>query len=318
MDTPIENDNSLLKRYLALKLLRENIYFTQPNKYNAADFMGDFPGRLKTVAGLFEDVPTSLAVISRNTETRKAQVRRAIEKIKNTKEAKSEIGKQMLSNSLSMGLGGIPASFLLSSAIRLMGFRGLRGPGGKLRLPFSPVKTTKRIFNNEHAHRKKFTHGVINDTATGAILGAASGTAVPFLAGKTKLPDAALEDAARVIEAQPYLSSFPVADLLSVTRRNNTEKNDFILSNLKNGLLGVGLGGALGGITGAAAPLVDAPRSLWSAFSGKRGAPVNVIKKDFLNMLRNTPKAIKRTALPMAAVGGVLGSITQGLGPHEA
>jgi hypothetical protein len=319
MGSSLENDNNLLKRYLALKLLRENIYFTQPNKYNAFDFLDDFPGKLKTTAGLFNEVPPALAIISQNPEIRKAQIREALHKIRNAKEAKSEVKSQVLHNMLTMGLGGIPMSVLLSSAIQLMGFRGMKGLGGKLRLPFDPARKIKSLLDNKKMERSTFLNNTMNDAATGLILGSAAGAAVPLLSNNAKLPDSVLEDAARAMQAQPYISSFPVSDVLSVVKQKKEKQDNELVHRLKNSVIGAGLGGAAGATAGALSPLTETPKALWSVFrgAGANHSVSNLIKKEFGGIAKGVPKNMKRTAIPMAAIGGLLGSLTKGLRINE-
>lgn len=318
MDSPL-TDNQLLQRYIALKLLRENIHYTKPNTYNAVDFMDDFPGNMRTSVGLFNDVPPSLAIISRDPEERKKQIRDAIIKIKSTKESKSELGRQILDNSLKMGIGSAPISFLLSSAIQLMGFRGIRGNLGKLRLPFAPVRTTKNILRSPIA-RKEFLSNAVNDAAVGALLGIGTGAAVPLLSRKSKLPDEALNDAAKVIQEHPYVSSFPVADMLSVMKTNESDEKHPTVSRLQNTALGAGAGAALGAATGAVSPLLETPKVLWSALRnfGPRPIALHAIKSDMEDIVRySIPRNVKRTAIPMAVAGAALGAITNKLKNNE-
>jgi hypothetical protein len=312
-------DKQLLQRYLALKLLRENIHYSEPNKYNALDFMDDFPGNLRTSVGLFNDVPPSLAIISRDAEKRKEQIRSAIIKIKNAKESKSELGRQMLDNSLKMGLGSAPISFLLSSAIQLMGFRGVRTAGGKLRLPFAPLRATKNILRNPIA-RKDFLRSATNDAAIGALLGVGSGAAVPLLSRKSELSEEALNDAAKVMQERPYISSFPVADVLSVMKRDEFADKHPALDKAKNIALGGGIGGALGAAAGATAPWLQTPGILWSAIrnSGLTRGAAGTIKSEIGNIAKHQmPLNAKKTAVPMALAGAALGALTKSLKNNE-
>lgn len=318
MDSSL-TDKQLLQRYIALKLLRENIHYTKPNTYNALDFMDDFPGNIRTSAGLFNDVPPSLAIISKDPEERKKQIRDAIIKIKSTKESKSELGRQMLDNSVKMGIGSAPVSFLLSSAIQLMGFRGIRGNRGKLRLPVAPIRTTKNILRSPIA-RKDFLRSAINDAAVGAFLGVGTGAAVPLLSRKSKLSDEALNDAAKVMEEHPYISSFPVADVLSVMKGDESADQNSSLNKAKNIGMGGGIGAGLGAFAGATAPWFQTPGILWSAVrdSGFSRGAVDTIKRDMTDIAkRQMPLNARRTAIPMALAGAVLGGLTKNLKNNE-
>ena len=296
-----DQEPSSLKEYVALKSLRENIYAQRPNTFNATDTLEDIPGQLRTVSPFFNDVIPSRAIISSDPVARKLQIRKALQRIKDTKTSKSELGRQMLHNTLTMGLGSLPIGFMLSAGINLMGFRSPRF-GGKWRAPMTPIKQVGKIISQPSA-RNRLLHTAANDAFVGAGIGAASGAGYPLLAYNTTLRDRDLYSAADLLQKHPYATSLPVADIMSILEQNNKAKDGKIIHKLKNVGTGAGIGAATG-VVGAYTPAI-----LSSAFQlATRG-----ITKRPTNIGALFAKATRRDLVNTTAFMGGMGGLAGGL-----
>lgn len=433
---PQDNGNSTyLQRLVALKLLRENMYYANPGTYAFTDVAHDIPGVGRYLGSGAGDYLPSKAIISEDPEVRKKQIKDAIIRIKSTKKSKSSLGKEVLRNAANMGLASIPAGFLFGSLFHLSGLRmpitnrtsALRNAAGKtveaplfnhvfdaagnavrqghpalalpqaerelyqhaldsagkkilksspeaaalesqpgakyirsqtptgeaehLMLPANhdsnvlrpvgddelqylmtprlnpdgsaatglaadtqkvwqwPTRFTeniRRLFSkNQGRYRQDVLRRSINDSLYGAGMGVAAGTVYPILAHNVDVTDSALSDAEKIMEEQPYLTSLPTAELLSVIKEKRDNQMDGNLNRMKNMLLGTGLGAATMAAGAVTPGLVHAglggAKNLYNRMAG------NAIKPIF------TPNVVKRMrndAVSGAMLGGVMGGVT--------
>jgi hypothetical protein len=114
-----------------------------------------------------------------------------------------------------------------------------------------------------------------------------------------------LSDAEKIMEEQPYLTSLPTAELLSVIKEKRDNQMDGNLNRMKNMLLGTGLGAATMAAGAVTPGLVHAglggAKNLYNRMAG------NAIKPIF------TPNVVKRMrndAVSGAMLGGVMGGVT--------
>lgn len=308
MDPRQQEDSTYLQRLAALKLIRENMFYANPAQYNSLNFLGDIPGAVRNVAPQFEEVLPSARIISSNPDVRKQQIRDAILRIKQSKQSKSELGKQILHNTATMGLGSIPIGFALSAALKMMGFRGLKSPTGKWRLPIDPVGQAKAFIKQPH-FRNEVIHTGINDALIGAGIGAASGTVYPLLAHNTHISDKALYEAAKVMQEQPYITSMPVPEMLSVIKDRQAEKNNKILSKLRNIGLGAGIGAGIGALGAAVPALAKAPIMAARSAIARRPITQGIGKAVAESLKENVPG----TAAFMGGMGGISGAFSNNI-----
>ena len=308
MEPTTSDDSTTFQRYMALKLLRENMLFSKPTTYNATDFAEDIPGPFRSVGAQFNDVLPSLSIISKNDEERRGQIRAAIQKIKASKQSKSELGKQILHNAATMGLGSLPIGFALSSAFHLMGFRGMKSQGGHWRSPVTPIKNTGKLFS-QPKFRKNLLQSTVHDSLIGAGMGAAAGTAYPLLAHNTHISDRALYDAAGIMQKHPYITSLPVSDMISVIEERKEQKRHTLMNRLKNVGIGAGVGVGIGAVGAFAPAAIKAP--FIAALRGLRHKPMGPpVRKLFSNAASND---MIPSALMMGAVGGTSGLFTNNI-----
>jgi hypothetical protein len=308
-----EQDSTYLQRLAALKLLRENMYYARPNTYNSLDFMDDLPGGARRVAPQFGEVLPSAAIISRDPEQRKAQIKEALKRIEATKESKSALGKQIVSNAVNMGLGSIPVGFLLSSAFNLMGFRWVKNRAGKWQSPVTPIRNTKRLFTRPHFRNRVAAQGV-NDALIGAGMGAVSGAAYPILAHNSDISPKAMDEAAKIMQEQPYITSLPVADMISVIREERNKKHRGILNRVSNIGIGAGLGAGLGAIGAMTPALAKAPIKAVASALAKKPIWPGVAK----GIAQAAKTDVPNMALTMGAFGGLGGAFTDNIIQDEA
>jgi len=440
-------NSTYLQRLVALKLLRENMYYANPGTYAFSDVAHDIPGVGRYLGPAAGDYLPSKAIISNDPETRKQQIKDAILRIKATKKSKSSLGKEILHNAASMGLASIPAGFILGSLFHLSGLRlprtsrtsvlkntagkaveaplfnhvfdeagnavikghpGLAAPhsdrnmyqhafdsaGNKIlkthpeasafesldgakyiktqtptgeaaehlmlpaKEPTDTFKTfaedkpdylmtprknqdgtqatgaaaetkkiwqwptrfsenIKRLFSkNQGRYRKDILRRSTNDALYGAGMGVAAGTVYPVLAHNVDVSDESLHDAEKIMEQQPYLTSLPTAELLSVIKEKRNDQNDGNLNRVKNMLLGTGIGAATMAAGAATPALVHA--GLGGAKNLFNRAVGNAIKPIFTpNTLRRLRTDVTGGAMLGGVMGGVTGAFTKNLVDDE-
>lgn len=309
---PKDTDSTYLQRVAALKLLRENMYYSKPGTYGSTDFIEDFPGKHRGSVGQFNDVIPSLAIINRDPDIRATQIKAALKRIQDTKQSKSALGKEILNNTVSLGIGSIPTSLIISTAINLMGFRkpwagkfSLKG----LRSPVTPIHQTKKLFTKDPTFRKEFGKSVAVDTAIGAGMMAGSGAVYPILAHNANISDKSMADAAKIMQDDPYITSLPVADMLAVIEEKKSEKNNKVMNRIKNVGIGAGAGALVGGIAAMTPALFKAPGMAIANAVGRRP-----IAQGVKTMISNDAKTLgPATAGMMGAVGATTGAFTNNI-----
>lgn len=334
---PQVEDTSFKDRLLAMKMLRENMFLAEPEMYGMADVAEDLPGSLRPLGDIVKNVLPSRMIISEDPAQRKKQIDTAIQRIKETRQGGKDLGKEMLSSAGSMGMHSILPSFAFAAIARLMGGGGglsrlhrLRASGrralsgtaaqramhGKAQLPsLSPTpdnynNSLKRFLPSFTGLKRLGTHWtpslkhVANDTLTNAVMAATTGAAVPLLSRYSNVSDAALEQARKIMEEQPYITSLPTNEMLSVIKGEKDNRGD---NKARNFLLG-GLVGAGSGAVGGTVP---------SLFSGGGAVLKSLVKgKPLLSGIdrRMTSKMLGNVR-NSAMFGGAIGALT---GPEVA
>jgi hypothetical protein len=253
---PDQNRHSTyLDRLIALKLLRENIFIDNPEKYSWSDIAEDMPGAARAAGGVLKNIAPSLSIIDKNPAARKAQIDKAVERIKNSQGSKEGLKKEIIDNVISMAKGSVIPTVALSLAFQLLGIRlpwftnalGVR----KFTSPINPIRGIKNLLNSKR--RLVVGKNVLADSALGVGLSAAGGALVPLAAHGQQVSPKALEEAREILEKNPYLTSLPAAEMMSVIKQEKNEKPN----RLKNIAIGTGLGALQGGL--ASLPLLAWP-----------------------------------------------------------
>lgn len=286
-------EDSALKRYIALKAIRENMYLAKPNTLNIADTIEDIPGPLRNVSPFFNDVLPSAAIISTDPEKRKQQISAAVAKIKSAKNSHGDLARQLARTSLSVGLGSVPVSFGMSVLFKLLGARSpIRN--GAIRSPFNVSRQIGK-FRSSELFRKAVLETAKKDAITGAGLGVAAGAGFPLLAHTTDLRDRDLSDAADILQKNPYGTSLPVADIV---RTMNYKDDPRSSSLLRDTMAGAGIGAASGTLGAYTSALVHTPVESVRA----------VLEKRLPNISKLYTRIPKSTVGTSAALMGALGA----------
>lgn len=325
MDDPTQQDSSYLDRLTAMGLLRENMFLENPTTYALTDVAEDLPGGLRPLGQIVKNVLPSKAIISEDPEKRKIQIQGALDKIKAARGSKTDLAKEMGSNALHMGFGSLLGGLPIAAAFHLLGFRGIR-PGSKGMMAgykkkltgyaggaFSPGKTPKRLGTFQSpispltqlkkvltsgARFKHFAKKTVNDALTGAGISAMTGAAIPLIAHSTQVSDKALDEAKKIMEDQPYMTSLPASEMLSVLKQKK-EEQDSAAGKLKN----IGLGAGVGALTGAAGGLTPAVINFGMAGLSR------LISKKPINTAK-LMKSLKRDVVTGAKWGGGIGAFS--------
>jgi hypothetical protein len=310
-----QQDSNYLERLAALQLLRENIFFNNPTRYAFTDVAEDLPGPLRNIAPNVKDVLPSLSIISRDAEERKAQIQKALDRIKNTGEAKTSLGKEVLHNVRDMGLGSLAPGFLLASAFNLMGFRSpiKNTPTGKVfRSPTTFSKNFKKLFNTP-GYAKELASESGKEALIGAGLAAGSAAAYPILARGAQISNKAFSEASKIMQDQPYATSTPGAEMLSVMREDPSDSSSPVVKKLKN----VGLSTVLG--TGAGALAAAAPTGIKTVGMGLSNLlSKKPILSGIVNQLRkDLPSSMGTGALFGGGLGMLGGLLAKRLSANE-
>lgn len=299
MSNEINNVNPL-EKYLALRTVRDNIFYQKPLTYNSLDISDDIPGPARGTTIWFSDLAPSLGIISKSPEKRRAQIAQAVANAKESKKSTGQAMAQALRNAAVLGLTGVPASAAVSAAFRLLNPRAPLAKG-KFRSPFTPGKTITALKNNPN-YRKQMIKEILNDSIAGGILSATSAAATPIISGTAKPSDAALEQAGKVIQDAPIGSSLPGADIVAAL---NTNSN---FSRTKNTALGAGIGASMGAAGSFIPAMLNIPKHLIAGLIKRKFSkfPLQDIAKDFATGAKKglpTNTAILGTA---GALGGFL------------
>lgn len=263
------NNRPFLDRYLALRTLRDNVFYQKPLIYNSLDFADDIPGAARGASLWFSDLLPSVGTLSRDPEERRAQIASALEKVKASKASGGSAAKEALRNAATLGITGLPASAATSAVFRLLGPR-LPFSSGRFRNPFTLGKNVDS-FKSNSSFRKKLLKDILNDSAAGGIFSAVSGALTPLVAAKTKPSDASLDAAAKFLQEAPVLGALPPGDLVHAL--GNTSRG-------KNIAAGAAIGGALGAAGSFVPAALNAPGHILSGIL-RRKSPLGAIAKDF-------------------------------------
>jgi hypothetical protein len=306
-----KKDNSYLQRLAALDMLRENMFFAQPNKLTAYSAVEDLPGVFRSAAPLIKNVLPSAAIISSDPDERRQQIKDALERIRSTKSSKSSLGKEILHNVTTLGLGSVPLGFMLSAAFHIASPRSPYSKG-KWQSPIAPIRNVRRMLASR-PYAKRIGTEALKDSMIGAGMSAAAGAAYPIFSHNVDLPDSALEDAAKVMQDEPQLTSLPPAELLSVMRGSPSSG---VMNTLKNIGLGVGAGvgtGVLGGLaTAGIKGLGYGARNVFNKFKNKS------LDKNVLSRLsKGLMKDLQVTTALGAGLGAGAGAITKNLSDYD-
>ena len=313
-----EQPSSYAERLAAMNLLRENLFYASPGKYSFTDIAEDLPGSARSVAPIVKNVLPSAAIISSDPEERKKQIVEALKRIKRSGGANSDLGKEMLHNAATMGGGALTAGFLLSAATRLLGWKGLKGlnaAGEKVfQNPFQLSRNIARL-----SSKKNYANALLRrsgyDALTGAGLAAGAGMAYPAIEHANPSKNQALIEAANIIQDQPYITSLPGGEAVSVMRSSDDHKDKGLSETLKN----IGAGTLFGTVAGGALAIAPAAvtalgRGAGNIYKHFRGKPLVTVVPRLLNELKHE---IPRAATWGAGTGAVAGALTSRLPSDE-
>jgi hypothetical protein len=298
------NSPSNSEKLLALHALRENMFFDQPGKYLFTDIAEDLPGPLRSAGAVIKNVLPSSVIISRDPEVRKQQIAKAIQRIKATQESHEGLGKEILHNTLSTGLGAAVPSFLLASAAHLAGFqKPWTRVNGKIQFR-SPTQFSKNLNRliGERGYAKHLAKEALPEAAIGVGLGAAHGIALPLLEHHANISDEALLQAADTIQKNPYSTSLPSEEILSTLPRPDTR-----LGRAGAGaLLGLAAGGLHAFAPSAIKGIGVIGKNLWN--KARHGTSVAWNHK-LVDIGHEMRKDMVNTALIGGTLGGLGGAI---------
>ena len=246
-------------RYMALKLLRENMFYSNPEKYSLTDVAEDLPGAAKPLGHMLKNVLPTATIFSHDPEERKAQLQQAIARIKASAGNKQNLKDEMVHNAITMGKASILPALAFTVLPKLLGLRGIRGGGLKpgyaggthgvarhWQLPIAPVQALRKLFTSP-TRAKVFGKEILSDTVAGSLIPAAlSGAVYPWLAHDRQVSDKALAQAQQIMEQQPYITSLPTAEMMSAIQTAPGNEP----SKAQNILTGTSIGGAMGAIGG--------------------------------------------------------------------
>jgi ABC-type nitrate/sulfonate/bicarbonate transport system permease component len=201
-----------------------------------------------------------------------------------------------------MGIKSIPMGFGLGAAFHLAGFRNPFKNG--LRSPITPISNIKKLFT-DRSYAKEIGNLSLTDALYGAGMGAASGAIYPILSHKMHVSDKALDEARKVMEENPYVTSLPAGEMLSMIKQKKDEAPNDVRNTIKN----VGLGTAIGAITGLAGGLT--PTATRMGFGSLRNAFNRVTNRPIQKLITPAIRdSLKTDAITSSAFGGVMGGFS--------
>jgi hypothetical protein len=287
------NNKAFLDRYLALRTLRDNVFYQKPLTYNSLDFADDIPGSARGASLWFSDLLPSIGTLSRDPEQRRTQIATALEKVKASKASGGSAAKEALRNAATLGITGLPASAATSAIFRLLGPR-LPFSSGRFRNPLTLGKNLTS-FKSDSGFRKNLLKDILNDSVAGGIFSAVSGAVTPLVAAKAKPSDASLDAAAKFLQEAPVMGALPSGDLVHALGGTSRSKNIAI---------GAGLGGALGAAGSFVPAALNVPGHVLAGILGRK-SPIPAIAKDFSNA---GIKQIPLNSAILAGAGALAGS----------
>jgi hypothetical protein len=238
-NTPPEKD-SLLKKYLALKVLRDNIYYQHPGKYSFTDVAEDLPSSLQPSVPYLKELAPSLATISQDPEIRAKQIALAVDKVRHSQKSKDNVVSQATENALKLGLISLPAGFLVGAGARLLGPRLPINRWGEFRSPVQLNKNLSRAISDPGYRGRLLGHSW-EDAKINSLLAAGVGATTPVISSEAKPSDKELSSAAEILQNHPYSTALPGGELSALISSNN---NNPYVGPLSAGVAGAGVGGA--------------------------------------------------------------------------
>jgi hypothetical protein len=301
-----KDNSSFLKRYIALRALRENIFAKHPTAYSFLDVAEDIPGGARALGPFVSDLLPSAGIISRDSNTRAQQVAEAGRLIREARDQQGSVKDQALKNMLYMGLGGIPAGALVSGITRILGFRSPISPSnGAWRSPVTAGRNIQKLLNSAK-YRQILGNTVLRDSLKGAVLAGATGAAIPIVSRLAKPGNVDIAAAERILNKAPVASALPGGDILAAVRDPKDIETPGTLASLG---AGAGLGAGIALVGTGIPPALEVPNHLISAAAGGKPA-MPAIRNSFSkaygkNLLLNTALLSSLGALAGLGVSGV-------------
>jgi hypothetical protein len=263
------------------------MFYSNPNLYALTDIGEDLPGPLRIPGMISKDVAPSLAIISKDPDERKKQIADALVRIRASSESKEGLGKEILNNVYNLGVKGFPLGTALAAAFHLASPRlPWKTVAGK-RVLQSPTQITKKLkaLFQRPGYAKKLGLKSMREGAVGAGMGVLSGVAYPLLANRLNVSDKALSEAAEIMQDQPYMTSLPGSEMVSVMRDTQAPTKAHKL------LYGAGLGAAGGGLTATIPSLISYLGSAALNFKN-RPARQQALQAFKQNLKKDIPKGL--------------------------
>jgi hypothetical protein len=182
-----------------------------------------------------------------------------------------------------------------------------------LRWPSNFTKNVGRLLDpNESRYRGALLRKSVNDSLYGGLMGAAAGTVYPILGHNMHISSKSMEDARKILEEEPYLSSLPIPEMLMAIRQRKTEKEDKFKRVLKNIGVGAGMGMLTFGMGALARPMTSvAAQGVKNIFRGMRNEPkMRLLPNNFMPRLR---KDVQQSAIFGGLLGGGTGAFARNL-----
>jgi hypothetical protein len=308
--------------------------YADPQTYGYTDIAEDLPGKARAVAPVFKNVLPSAAIISRDPEKRKQQIEEAAASIRQTQQSKGGILPEAWHNIKHMVPDAAMAGAVLGGAIPLLGMRRpwKANAAGKLtaRSPIDLVSNIKKLLS-DGAYRKELAGHIGEGGLFSATHAAGTGALLPMVSRNVDISDESMDDAKKIMQEQPQLTSLPASEMISAMHGTNAPTD-----RLRHGLLGAGIGAA-GAIPGSAIPAGIATlgllaKNILARSAGKvpsvglkgvdsffknraSSAPINTgLKNLFLEQYKgNLPTALKWGT----GIGALSGALTQPLADDQ-
>lgn len=312
---PKQQESSYAERLAAMSLLRENLFYNDPQKYAITDIAEDLPGAARPLGQIIKNVLPSKAIISENPEERKKQISDAVDRIKASRGSTKDLSKEIVNNVVHAGIGSIPIGFSIAALFHLLGPRGIKSRGllgaikGKTQAPITPLRNLAKLFSRK-GYAKTLAKKSFGDALQGAGWAAAGGVAYPILNHMTQVSDKSLAEAQKVMEDQPYITSLPTSEMLSVIKDHTEAREDNVSNKLKNIALGTGLGAATNAVGGALPSALQLALNMGKNLAARKPLTSNLVTPALLTQLR---KNVRNSALFGGALGGLSGAFTKNL-----
>jgi hypothetical protein len=297
MSNTEQPDDSLLKRYLALKALRDNVLYTKPLADTAGGLIEDVPGPLRALGSPLGDTASSLAVISNDPDKRRSQVAQAANKVRAAASDSGEMKNQMLTNAGRLASVAAPAGAAIGGLLSILG--GGKGIAKRLALLRTPTEQlASGTLNRAGLYKKLLARHAMLGGAESGLLGGIAGAAGGLNAGTAKPGEEDLQAASKIIQEHPYISALPGGELTSVLNSYGDG-----VSPEKGTAIGAGVGAGVGVTSTFLPPTIKAvTRTLGNTF---RQNPKAVNLLDWYARAAKGPMA--RNALILGGLGGLAG-----------